>query len=126
MLTQDGLGPVLRGLFTYTCTTSFLADNVGLRLPSIGTARDLVRLPTTDEICPDLFPVKGEGSAEGSSGDGSTTTTTDETTDETTSTTTTTDETMSTDTTAPDGSTVDPTTAEPGSATETTTTDGAP
>ena len=36
MLTQDGLGPVLRGLFTYTCTTSFLADNVGLRLPSIG------------------------------------------------------------------------------------------
>ena len=94
--------------------------------PSIGTARDLVRLPTTDEICPDLFPVKGEGSAEGPSGDSSTTTTTDETTDETTSTTTTTDETTSTDTTTPDGSAVDPTTAEPGSATETTTTDGAP
>jgi phospholipid/cholesterol/gamma-HCH transport system substrate-binding protein len=125
MLTQDGLGPILRGLFTYTCTTSFLADNVGVRLPSIQTARELVRLPTTDEICPDLFPVKAEGSAEGASGDSSTTTTTDETTDETTSTTTTTDETTSTATT-PDGSAVDPTTAEPGSATETTTTDGAP
>ena len=35
LLTQDGLGPVLRGLFTYTCTTSFLADNVGARLPAV-------------------------------------------------------------------------------------------
>jgi phospholipid/cholesterol/gamma-HCH transport system substrate-binding protein len=113
MLTQDGLGPALRGLFTYTCTTSFLADNVGLRLPSIGTARDLLRLPTTAEICPDLFPVTGNGSAEGPSDERSTTTTTDETTDETA----TTDET--TETTTEPGA--DATTTAPETEAETTT-----
>lgn len=114
-LTQDGLGPNLRTLLTYTCTTSFLADNVGLRLPSIGTARDLVRLPTTDEICPSIFASIDER------GDAGTTATIDETTtDETTTTTdeTTTDE--ATETTEPDA---DAAPAVPGAAAETTTGD---
>ena len=120
MLTQDGLGPVLRGLFTYTCTTSFLADNVSLRLPSIGTARDLLRLPTTAEICPGLLKAEGGGEVSGDKSQGSVTTdetTTTSTTDETST------DTTSTETTTPDA-TVDPTAVEPGSATQTTTTDG--
>ena len=78
---------------------------------------ELVRLPTSPEICPPLFKAEGEGeldaSGAGDAGDTSTTTdetTTDETTDSPTSTTdettdsTTTDETDTTDdaTTTPD------------------------
>jgi phospholipid/cholesterol/gamma-HCH transport system substrate-binding protein len=114
-MTQDGLGPIRRGLLTYTCFTSQLADNLVSTRPSLKTARELVRLPTSPEICPPLFKAEGEldASDAGDAGDTSTTTdetTTDETTDSTTSTTdettdsTTTDETESTDdaTTTPD------------------------
>ena len=119
-LTQDGLGPNLRALLTYTCTTSFLADSVGARLPSLGTARDLVRLPTTDEICPGLLKSDGGAEVAPSSGDEQTTTTTDTTaTDETSSSTTSTDESTSTTTTG-DG---DASTPEPGAATDQTTTE---
>jgi len=123
-LTQDGLGPDLRTLLTYTCTTSFLADSVGARLPGIGTARDLVRLPTTAEICPDLFSSTGAASASPSGGDEQTTsTTTDETTTDETTSSTTTDETTSTSTTTDPGTTSTP---EPGSATDTTTSESGP
>ncbi|MEZ5074285.1 MAG: MlaD family protein [Solirubrobacterales bacterium] len=121
-LTQDGLGPNLRTLLTYTCTTSFLADSVGARLPAIGTARDLVRLPTTDEICTALFKSGGEGTATPSAGaEQSTTTTTDETTTDETTATTTTDETTAATTT-----TDEIPTPEPGSATDATTTGASP
>lgn len=57
-LTQDGLGPLARGLFMYTCFTSQLADNVTATRPALKTAREITRLPTTDEICPPIpgFP----------------------------------------------------------------------
>jgi len=51
-LIQDGLGPMARSMFLYTCYTSKLADNAVLDRPALRTARDVVRLPTTDEICP--------------------------------------------------------------------------
>ena len=51
-LIQDGLGPIARGVFMYTCFTSQLADNVVATRPALATARDITRLPTTDEICP--------------------------------------------------------------------------
>jgi phospholipid/cholesterol/gamma-HCH transport system substrate-binding protein len=51
-LNQDGNGPLRRGLFMYTCFTSLLADSVVATRPNIATARDVSRLPTTDEICP--------------------------------------------------------------------------
>lgn len=55
---EDGLGPMRRGLLTYTCLTSSLADNLVASRPNLATARELVRLPTTEQICPPLpsFP----------------------------------------------------------------------
>jgi phospholipid/cholesterol/gamma-HCH transport system substrate-binding protein len=68
-LTQDGLGPLRRVLFMYTCWTSSLADNLVLTRPALKTARQLVRLPTSSQIC--TFPRTGgdEGSSRGSAGD---------------------------------------------------------
>jgi phospholipid/cholesterol/gamma-HCH transport system substrate-binding protein len=51
-LNQDGNGPIRRGLFMYTCFTSLLADSVVATRPNIATAREVSRLPTTDDICP--------------------------------------------------------------------------
>ena len=51
-LTQDGFGPLARGLFMYTCFTSQLADQVTFTRPPLKTAREVTRLPTTEEICP--------------------------------------------------------------------------
>ncbi len=90
-LNQDGLGPIRRGLFTYTCFTAQLADNLVASRPSLKTARELVRLPTTTEICPSPFKDEGKLDVTPSEGDGSTSTTdetTGETTDSTSSTTT--------------------------------------
>jgi phospholipid/cholesterol/gamma-HCH transport system substrate-binding protein len=121
-LTQDGLGPIRRGLLTYTCFASQLADALVLTRPQVNTARDLTRLPTTDEICPSPFKSKGKGSASEGGGDGAGTTTTDETTtDETTSSTTTDGSTSTTTTGSGDAST-----PEPGSATDQTTTESSP
>ncbi len=50
-LNQDGLGPLRRGMFMYTCFTSGLADNLVSTRPSLATARDIARLPTTAQIC---------------------------------------------------------------------------
>lgn len=115
-LTQDGLGPLRRGLFTYTCFTSQLADQVTATRPQLKTARELTRLPTTTDICPKLFKAEGRlDTGEGDAGEGDqptpdeTTTTTDETT---------TDE--ATETTEPDA---DAAPAVPGAAAETTTGD---
>jgi phospholipid/cholesterol/gamma-HCH transport system substrate-binding protein len=109
-LTQDGLGPALRGLFTYTCFTSRLADSLVATRPGLKTARDLSRLPTSDEICPPIFRSEGKGEVSGG-GDETTTdeTTTDEststTTDSTSSSSTTTDSTTTTDSAGGDAST---------------------
>lgn len=62
-LTQDGLGPMRRALFMYSCLASGLADNSLTQndapKPSLAVARDITRLPTTNEICPPLpgFPL---------------------------------------------------------------------
>ena len=125
LLTQDGLGPALRGMFTYTCTTSILADNVGVRLPSIQTARELVRLPTTQEICPG-FAKATEGADAATAGDsvdagGDTASTSTSTTQESTSSTTTTGSTSPTTTDTTDGA------VSPGTESSTTdTTESAP
>lgn len=50
-LNQDGLGPLRRGLFMYTCFTSGLADNLVSTRPALATAREVARLPTTSQIC---------------------------------------------------------------------------
>lgn len=65
-LNQDGLGPMRRGLLMYTCLTSVLADNVTATRPNVATARELIRLPTTSQICPGL------GSSSNSDSDGGT------------------------------------------------------
>lgn len=54
-LTQDGLGPLRRVVFMYSCFTSQLADNLVATRPALSTARDLTRLPTTAQICPSLL-----------------------------------------------------------------------
>jgi phospholipid/cholesterol/gamma-HCH transport system substrate-binding protein len=122
-LTQDGLGPTLRGLFTYTCFTSRLADSLVATRPGLATARDLSRLPNSNEICPPLFKAEDKGSV--STGDGADDTTTDETTtDETTSSTT--DSTSSSTSTTTDSTTTtesgggDVSTGTESSATDTT------
>ncbi len=129
-LAQDGLGPMRRSLLMYSCFASTLADSlVGIR-PNLMTARELIRLPTTEQICAGLGSTTsgaGEGSSgevdrEGSGGDDptttpegdETTTTTDETTTTTTDeTTTTTDETTTTDTTSTGEAEDTTTTTEP-------------
>ena len=58
-LTQDGFGPVARGVFMYTCFTSQLADNVTATRPPLKTAREVTRLPTTADICPPAPTVPG-------------------------------------------------------------------
>ncbi len=118
-LTQDGLGPTLRGLFTYTCFTSRLADSLVATRPALATARDLTRLPTSEEICPPLFRTKGKVDASGG-GQSDEAGTDQTTTDETTSTTsTTTDETTST-TSTDETTTGDVSTGTQSSATDTT------
>ena len=128
-LAQDGLGPMRRSILMYTCLTSTLADSLVATRPNLSTARDLIRLPTSPQICdaatttsaPDVGgrdrdDVEGAGDSEPPGDpqtqpeeptapqDGSTTTT-----DETT---TTTEETTSTDSTStdPGGSGIDTTT----------------
>lgn len=102
-LTQDGLGPALRGLFTYTCYTSRLADSLVATRPALATARDLTRLPTSDDICPPLFTVKGKGGVSGTdkpdagADDQTTTEESTSTTDTTSSTTSTTDSSTTTE-----------------------------
>lgn len=53
-LLQDGIGPMRRSLLMYTCFTSQLADNLVSTRPALRTAREIVRLPTTSQICPPL------------------------------------------------------------------------
>ncbi len=57
-LTQDGLGPLRRSLLMYTCYTSRLADNVVLTRANLKTAREVVRLPTSPQICAPTTPRK--------------------------------------------------------------------
>lgn len=133
-LTQDGLGPMRRSLLTYTCLTSTLADNLVATRPNLATARELVRLPSTVQICDGLGTVSApdgksgdtadrNGGKDDDPGDAQTlpeTSTTPEdgsttTTDETT---TTTDET----TTDSTGSTTDSTTTTPSDGETSTTT----
>ena len=54
-LNQDGLGPLRRGLVTYSCFASQLADGLVADRPALLTARDLIRLPTTKQICDASF-----------------------------------------------------------------------
>jgi phospholipid/cholesterol/gamma-HCH transport system substrate-binding protein len=127
-LTQDGLGPLRRSLLMYSCFTSQLADNLVATRPALATARDLIRLPTTEQICPPT-PFRAPGPDGGASsgtpdatpgGDQSTTTTPDtSTTAPSTSTTT-----PSTTTTAPPatGATTPTLPAPPSGDTSTTTT----
>ncbi len=51
-LLQDAAGPVTRNIPMYSCYISTLADNVSAARPGILTARQLIRLPLTGEICP--------------------------------------------------------------------------
>lgn len=50
-LTQDGEGPMARSLLMYSCFTSRLADSLVAGRPSLATAREIVRLPTSLQIC---------------------------------------------------------------------------
>ncbi|HET6831053.1 MAG TPA: MlaD family protein [Solirubrobacterales bacterium] len=121
-LTQDGLGPLRRGLFTYTCFTSQLADNLVASRPSLKTARELTRLPTTTEICPKLFKAQAEAGA-GEAGDRAPSgaeTTTDETTTTESTTTDPVETTDSTETTTT-GPEADSATTAPDASAETTT-----
>ena len=131
-LNQDGLGPMRRSILTYTCLTSTLADNLVSTRPNLATARELIRLPSTIQICDGLGGTSAgsaDGDADGAEdrgGDGDTgnepeTTTTDETTTDTTdeTTTDTTDETT-TDTTDETTTTTEPD-AGGGDSTTTTT-----
>lgn len=68
-LLQDGLGPLRRGLFMYTCLTSSFADNTLATRPALAIARDLVRLPTTGQICPALASAPDSKSAPQGTGD---------------------------------------------------------
>jgi phospholipid/cholesterol/gamma-HCH transport system substrate-binding protein len=116
-LLQDGLGPMQRSLLTYTCYTSLLADNAVATRPDLRTARDLVRLPTTQEICPPPWgtaplsapadgSVDGQGSASADDGrDGG------DTGSAGTSTTTTTPDGSTSSTTTPDSTTTSPSTS---------------
>lgn len=63
LLTQDGQGPMLRGLLTYTCFTSQLADSVTATRPALRTSRELTRLPRTEQICEPLPTFGAERSA---------------------------------------------------------------
>ena len=116
-LNQDGLGPLRRSLLMYTCYASGLADNLVAFRPNLATARELIRLPTTKQICPATTTTTlgnendsgdaDNGSDEGDGGGDETTTdetTTDETTTDATEETTTdaTEETTSTDSTSTD------------------------
>ncbi len=121
-LTQDGLGPLRRSLLIYTCWTSQLADNVTASRPNLKTARELIRLPTTTQICPSTVKAPGKLDTGAGKGQQDTSTTDETTTEETTgSTTSTTDETTST-TTGPEPG--DASTTTPGAGT--TSTESAP
>jgi phospholipid/cholesterol/gamma-HCH transport system substrate-binding protein len=48
---QDANGPLRRGLVLLTCQTAGLAEGVTAARPFLLTAKELSRLPTTDEIC---------------------------------------------------------------------------
>lgn len=69
-LTQDGLGPLRRGMFLYSCLTSRLADSLVATRPALATARDLVRLPTSPQICPELLSASADEGAAGSDASG--------------------------------------------------------
>jgi phospholipid/cholesterol/gamma-HCH transport system substrate-binding protein len=127
-LNQDGLGPVRRSVLMYTCFTSQLGDNVTSTRPNLKTARELIRLPTTQEICPALLKAPGKLDAS-PDGPGGSTTTDETTTDSTSSTTdstssTTTDSTDSTDSTGSEST--DSTEPAAGGATSSTTGEEAP
>jgi len=101
-MTQDGFGPLRRGLFTYTCYTSQLADNVTASRPALKIARELTRLPTTADICPKLFKAQRELGTAGAGASDEDTTTTDSTTTTDESTSTTDESTTETTTTEPE------------------------
>lgn len=52
---QDSAGPLRRGLVMLSCQASLLADGVTADRPALLTSRELTRIPSTDDICPDLF-----------------------------------------------------------------------
>ncbi len=122
-LLQDGLGPIQRSVLMYTCFTSQLADNATATRVDLKTARDIIRLPITNDICPpgpwitssptadgDASSDASTGSEDGRDGGG-----------ETPSTTTTTEETPETTTAEPSTSTTTPETDSPSTSTTTTT-----
>jgi phospholipid/cholesterol/gamma-HCH transport system substrate-binding protein len=123
--TQDGIGVARRSIFSYTCFASILADSVVATRPQVDAARQLVRLPKTDQICSGPFAASAKRDAKQEGGAGGVDTGTDETpTDETTTTdSTTTDEATGTTTTEPEAGAGE--TTAPESATDTTT-GGAP
>jgi len=120
-LNQDGLGPVRRSLLMYTCYASSLGDNLVSTRPNLKTARELVRLPTSQEICPAIVKAHdSDGGSLDSPEESSTTTdstTTDSTTTDSTSSSTTDSTSTSTDTTGSGAG---------GSTSSSTTTDEAP
>jgi hypothetical protein len=108
----------------YTCAASQLGDNLVSTRPNLKTARELIRLPTSEEICPTTLKAPGKLDAKPGASDDSSTTT-DETTDETSTDSTTTDSTTSTDSTTTDSTTSTDDTAA-GLSGSSTTTDAAP
>ena len=50
-LNQDGQGPMRRSLLMYSCFASQLADALVADRPNIATAREVIRLPSTAQIC---------------------------------------------------------------------------
>jgi phospholipid/cholesterol/gamma-HCH transport system substrate-binding protein len=115
-LTQDGLGPIRRGLLTYTCRASLLADVLTSSRPAVNTARDLVRLPTSADLgCSFTAKANGGLDATGESGSTDETTTDSTSTDSTTTDSTTTDSTTTDSTTSTDSTSTDQT-AEGGGA----------
>jgi len=50
--TQDAHGPIRHGLVVLSCSTGQLLETVADTNPALGTLADLLRAPTTQEICP--------------------------------------------------------------------------
>lgn len=52
---QDAAGPMRRALIMLSCQASILADGVTATRPALLTSRELTRIPSTNDICPDIF-----------------------------------------------------------------------
>ena len=120
-LNQDGLGPLRRGMLMYTCLTSILADNVTATRPNIATARELIRLPTTPQICEGFGSSSSSDASPDQGGEPNSETPPDQLGGETTSTDTT-DTTRADEGAEETTTTTDTTATEPGADGSTTTT----